>query len=590
MTMSQAAHLAIIADHVQPRAQALAQLLASRYRIRVVLVKTWKELLEKSKAAKTGQLRLLVLADGFPGEGSLQQRVRSLLLTEALEADVVAISENDQVPFAKLKRAHLLVAKAETLTEAKAIRCFAECRHLPEQRLLPVIRFATQDDLILKHQLRSLDHTEDYETGIRLLQELIHKLLRGVREATIVRLSQGYSGSLVFRLDWKDAEEEKIYVLKISRQADAWKVENGARYWPEIEKALTKGGLNRHAPQRISPPKDNRMLPGVVRAGGLYAEAWAFLGEKLGRIIDFEEAYRFGGQWPNGTPERSKVIAGSAMPAQFVALETLSLLRKAWYDTAKTANRSALWDNGDAPYPGIVSFPPYRLTQWWKVQILSSLERLKRLGERLLSGEWKHGTDVIAQWLREGFAPQNRKTPRLRVAISPIHGDLNKNNVLFWLEEMQPLLIDFATYQPEGHALQDFANLESQIKFGLMDTEHESSATAYDLSPERLATWLRLEEKLAAIGNFRKPPVPARFLKGQESIKRAFHIVTDIRSQAFAVHCKAFKKRNYRAFIQEYSTALLFHSLKTIGYENLSPFKRLLAVASSTRLIEFLSK
>ena len=57
--------------------------------------------------------------------------------------------------------------------------------------------------------------------------------------------------------------------------------------------------------------------------------------------------------------------------------------------------------------------------------------------------------------------------------------------VLLWVERGHFFLIDFDTYQEKGHPLQDFAHFETEIKFGLMDSEDELTYP-FDLSAERM--------------------------------------------------------------------------------------------------------
>jgi hypothetical protein len=179
-----------------------------------------------------------------------------------------------------------------------------------------------------------------------------------------------------------------------------------------------------------------------------------------------------------------------------------------------------------------------------------------------------------------------------------VHGDLNKGNILWWVDENRPLLIDFATFCEESHTLQDFANLEAQVRFALMDREDDSKLTALDFADEQLKHWKERQ-------TFLVPSYPAGMRAFSESesrnqkhrgCKRADELTSLIRREAFSVHTAAVRRSNVsnlatpQRFDDEYAAALLFPTLRAIGYgDSLSPFKRLLAVHSAARLISRLN-
>ena len=67
-------------------------------------------------------------------------------------------------------------------------------------------------------------------------------------------------------------------------------------------------------------------------------------------------------------------------------------------------------------------------------------------------------------------------------------------------------------------------------------------------------------------------------------------MVQFIRRESQKLHERAFRATlsPKSDFMVEYFAALLYHTLRTIGDQTLSPLKRLLAVRSAARLIHFL--
>jgi hypothetical protein len=152
-------------------------------------------------------------------------------------------------------------------------------------------------------------------------------------------------------------------------------------------------------------------------------------------------------------------------------------------------------------------------------------------------------------------------------------------------------LIDFDTYQPKGHTMQDFAHLEAEIKFALMECETADHLPALDLTDGRLPMWCRAEKHLLNLlmcddGSTAFRPNG----KGNDTVRRAVDLIQNvIRVEARKVHkARHCTTRQPQSFAVEYGAALLYFTLRTIGYPRVSGFKRLLAVYSAARLIELL--
>ena len=425
---------------------------------------------------------------------------------------------------------------------------------------LPQIKFPKPPDRILIEQVKSLDSKGRLNAGKLILSRMVGNIM-GKGKASVKRLTQGYSGAQVLRVDWKSGHEPKSFAMKISPARDRWKIENELSHWNSIEKALAPYGLMRYLSILKKPEGHDEEPPKLVTSSGWDAIAYLFLGDNIGHFLDFKHAY---------------------MQEEQLAWELLnkliSILRFAWYDGAKASKRK-LWGDRDAQYGKVLTFPPYCFTAWQKAHILGAMEQLEPYGKRLLP-QWQGSVQTISAWMKsESKILKLFSQPDL-VVVSPVHGDLNSNNFLLWVDKDQPFLIDFACYQKAGHTLQDFARLEAEVKFELMDREAISPLPALDLTFQQLAIWCQLEDQFTS-PNWNQLFSTAR--GDTKYVSHALSMITYIRTQAKEVHDNVFGTD--ATFERQYRSALLYHSLRAIGYESLSILKRILAVYSAARLI-----
>ena len=124
--------------------------------------------------------------------------------------------------------------------------------------------------------------------------------------------------------------------------------------------------------------------------------------------------------------------------------------------------------------------------------------------------------------------------------------------------------------------------------FALMDRDAGRRLPALDFTPEQLSTWCKAERHLASGEWEAKCSIDGNKAAG---VRRAVKLIRWVRQEARNVHAAAQNRAGISEpqFLTEYAVALLYHTLRTIGYESLSPFKRLLAIYSSARLIELLT-
>jgi hypothetical protein len=450
---------------------------------------------------------------------------------------------------------------------------------------IPSVTIDPLDDLILDELVRSLDENRDLTRSLSILGRMIAGFVNW-KAASVSRLTQGYSGARVFvvrRDDGTNAADS--FVLKVTTWKDRWKIWNELENWTAIESALNRGPQGRrfgalkwHVPPLLPPTPPNPRLGNLVEVAGFCVSAYQFLGGTTGRFLSLEEVYLLSavelGSAVAGTPYAGR--EGSL--AEVVLDDLLTLLKKAWYSGASYDTRT-LWSSEDAPFATLLRPPPYRLSAWQKAHLLGSLEEIERLGKRLLKQEWDAAASNIRRWL----ASRPEDSPvwgNLPVVLSAVHGDLNSNNVRIWLDEAQPFLIDFACYQSKGHTFQDFARLEAEIKFALMNRENDSTLTAFDLTDGQFDVWRETEAWLASLRWCNTTTSP---LDMDVSTKKAVKMILHIRMEAKEIHervCPTGRSPDH--FHKEYGSALLYYALRAIGYGTLSPLKRVLAVWSAS--------
>jgi hypothetical protein len=279
-----------------------------------------------------------------------------------------------------------------------------------------------------------------------------------------------------------------------------------------------------------------------------------------------------------------------------VLKEVLEWLRGQWYDRAQLSQAAKqFWETPDAPTDQYIELPPYCFTGNAKERIITFLDSFDaQLGERLslpsASPNWGARVALIRGLLSkdQGLADFSKLDRPLQVLLSPAHGDLNAANILLWLEQKEhPFLIDFPFYQEWGHSAQDFARLEVEMKFMLLDRQADSPAgelPAFDYTPTQMALWLELEEHL--LNDWKKPRPGEHDWKRQghkANVICCFELIQLIRNTAEDVYREAGFTDN---FPDEYWAALLYHTLRVLGYSTVSIFKRLFAVYSASSILE----
>lgn len=178
-------------------------------------------------------------------------------------------------------------------------------------------------------------------------------------------------------------------------------------------------------------------------------------------------------------------------------------------------------------------------------------------------GAWQFGTERLPNPLRYAKGAAFRADG----FFSTIHGDLNGQNILLD-PNRATWLIDFLTTTDDGHILQDYVALETDLRFRLVPE------AGYSL--EMLIEWARgcFEDSLLAA------PLPAAAYD-HPGLFKAHRVMLHIR--ALAAQTTAYNERAYLV-------ALFFNSLRAATYREASNFTRnhalYCAAKIANRLIE----
>lgn len=476
----------------------------------------------------------------------------------------------------------------------------------------------------LREQIRALSEWHNLQDGKNHLARLISRCLNcsKVKEIEIKQLGQGKSGASVFRLcvEAKGGGATELkkqeYVLKLCGGGEVWKLESEVLGHMRAGSGLGLPGYREHIPvlNKAQVPsrgleqleaKIKRPNGHIVRSGHWYAVHYDFLGgEKFGEFVDLETALvasakelkdkMVGTEFAVEAVTANKVRAARARITETI----LQWLCKSWYANPSTdyvrREERVVWDSGDAPEQEYIIMPPYKLTgrsKGWIQSFLNSREA--EMGTRFFT-DWEERRERVFRLVSEDQptpAQLGKLAEPLSVVLSQVHGDLNANNILLWLKHKHPFLIDFPFYQEAGHALQDFARLEVEIKFALLDRQKDSPEKrlkAFEHTHSQMPIWQEMEDRLFNQRKQKAQRWPSSGYSGNARL--CFELVQLVRRKAREV------QQNDKCpgpppgdFLTEYWPALLYHTVRAIGYPSLSVFKRLLAVYSAGSILSILN-
>jgi hypothetical protein len=574
----------VIADHEEVRSTAIERLLRAEYDIETRMCTGWGALADElSQKPKDGEEKIVVLFSPTLPRCKVDytnqklDRLFGLLEYSGRACAVIVLLEPgqlepeyrpDTVVWVRMNRVDVEHGELETLR--REVHKHLHTQPLPEVSWDP-------KDRILGQQLGWLNPSGFPDGERKVLQRMLSRFRPGCRNATVHRMTPGYSGSMVARIEWSDSCGESDtgpVLMKVSQQDDFARMRRLFDKWKEIDAALNGGHLTSNSPKLFVPHSQANESAFFVHSSGFYAEFWQYVSD----VCDFEKVY-----CSDNEPSVDLVIS-----------KTIDLLVDVWYCRATWEQERTLWTNADVGRSDAA--PPYGLTAWWKAKILSSLFQLDVLGERVCKHTWKNDCKAIRAWLNKGPSRSTAGCVEERVVLSPIHGDLNKSNIL-WLTDQRlwrPLLIDFATYQSAAHTLLDLATLEVQVVYALMGRESAGGHPALDYSGELLPEWVVWLSESIVAGKAWSTRAAVEG-KPAEYLEKAGRLIALVRARARQVFDDAVRRSGNSApdgrFETEYRYALLFMTLKAIGFEgSLSPFKRLLAIRGAAGIIGSLNE
>ena len=458
----------------------------------------------------------------------------------------------------------------------------------------------------LREQIRSLSENRDLKDGNALLAQLIARCLdcHKLKTIKVEQLGQGKSGATVFRIIVERARSKnESYLLKLTPASLVDKLETEVRCHLQAAPDLAHAGyiMNLPALRKAHIPSTllgTQQEPNeyIVRSGRWYAAHFDFVGEdKLGKFIDLEttltaSAHELAERTAN--TEFSIAVLRDTDTQRIRIFETLlDWLCENWYENPPLLNREKrrMWESDGASEPEHQAMPPYKLPARAKGWIQSFLDgREGMLGERFFP-DWVELRDRVLQLVSEDKPRPNQLGQlrvRLPVLLSHVHGDLNATNILLWLDKKHPFLIDFPFYQDAGHALQDFARLEVEIKLALLDRQKDSpdQLKAYEYTYSQMPIWKEMEDRLLADWT----QIPTQWPNGtyDVNVRFCFTLIQLLRKRAERVQQNRNLSEEPVDFLSEYLPALLYHTVRAIGYPSLSIFKRLLAVYSAGSILK----
>lgn len=631
--MTEAKQPVIIGDGDAVRSEWLTQVLSDYYNVTALLADTFDKV---RKMARESTPSVIFLADTLPfsyDDPEVTPR-NNFIQLQAInpKTRLACIVTGDEYPDLSGVRAPVCYVRlpSSRLTAEEGDLIINALR--PLSGSLPLANISIEEvkrrtswrsqDRTLREQIHSLSSTHDWEDGKRHLFHLLRDCLdwRAVETVRLEPLTQGKSGALVLRLIVTLSEGNgkssatKDYVLKLSKAKDIWKLESEVEGYLQASKSDLYSTYKAHVPA-LQMPWASRSSSEYGPRGETYsyiasslswdAIYYDFLGGPIGECMALDTAFI-------SSPEKiQRRTAGNVKPKftinstnpsalrdfRLTFLETLlSALCEIWYfnDAFVSRKSKRLWKTEDAPDRAYMPLPPYQLTartKRWVQEFLDSEEAV--IGGRLFD-EWDDYQARILKLLRGGQRMKNLgllgEMPP--VTLSPSHGDLNAGNAFLWLKQDGfPFLIDLPFYQSEGHILQDFARLEVELKFALMDKQEESpkdQLAAYDYSPEQVPLWRELEDNLLNDYTHRSGEpdwVSGGFRNNISLMYQAVKIIRDKAEQAQQQPCRG-RAASPVPFMEEYLPALLYHTIRAITYPTLSLFKRLLAVYSSGAILK----
>jgi hypothetical protein len=634
--MNEPQEVVLIGDPEEERFKWFKELLADEYEINAVQANTFEDVRRFAKDKSHNLIaRAVFLTDDLPfsAEPSISIRDPNLNFVRLEEllpyTDCVCIVTEEQDPDLPgiVKRPHHVHLRSASPTAEDKGRVIIELGSLGRRlarftALSEVVKITQWDDnnRTLRRQIRSLSEKHELTDGEKHLLRLIRNCLNFRRDATIEikQLGQGTSGANVFHLIVSNSDQIKEYVLKLIKNDGLWKLESEVSGHLKARERTGLPGYREHIAALGKPAISIKTIEArpehqfIASSAQWYAIYYDFLGGPgFGKFIDLETALTAA---PSTLIEKTKgalpiYSLTSIEPDEVLAHRlkvfsaTLDGLCEIWYGKRGAGSRrfETIWNIKDAEDRKFIPLPPYQLTRrvkGWVQDFLDSREGA--IGARLFP-RWNAHREYVLKLVGDKSIPADlgRFGSSIPFTFSPVHGDLNANNVLLWLEyEKYPFVIDLPFYQREGHSLQDFARLETEIKFALLDRQEDSpnhQLAAYDHTDSQVPIWIEMEKRLLENRALNESELGQMGLDAddweasgfKDNVTLCYKLIMLLRKKACEVQQKSLDDALVAApFADEYLPALLYHTIRAVSYPSLSVFKRLLAVHSSGSILE----
>ena len=466
----------------------------------------------------------------------------------------------------------------------RALEDWLPSRPAPPQ--LPTLDDLRTHDVRVFRMVRNLG-----PNAVDTVRELVFQLFpEAVGQVELRWLGEGYSTSQLFRIAFSSEEHVRHdRVLKLTPASQRQKCLDELANYPVVasEHERKYGDLVPLVYRNQSGACTPNGEPGLAAFGEWVALGYDFFGGEDEEFCDLAEAYLL----PHQT-RLANLRRCDADPAQRVLECCLNPVRSRWYMKG-TIENLALWSADDkertaAPY----RMPPYGFRSAEKRAFSKMLHNLERYGDCLLMTTWEQQFRVVERLIWDGFESSCDlvRTP-VPVLLSQTHGDMNGGNLRCNVDQERGFLIDLACYRSSNHTLQDFARLEVEVKLVLMDTGPDCNPH-HDLGPNGFGAWVYIENTLSR-DNWRGELEVA--MDASQCAKRALKLISFIRRQAWetqqalGARC-AESQMDFGRFLPAYRVALLYETIRAIGWSSLPIPKRVLAVHSAATLLEMLER
>jgi class 3 adenylate cyclase len=620
----------LIGDPNDARFEWFHNMFAEVYQFDSIQAKTLEEINALVRTfSDPGFIRLILLTDSLPLSAESQKadpRINFNQLDEFLGAEFGCLVTKLREPKMdgvekEVKLIHVRSSPpdrkqiVDELSQIRRIRPVEVSPRATDKYQTEALRKITewdQEDVDKRRRLRSLSELYDLEDGYnQLLRVLCHSLeIENLENVAITMMGQSEAGATVFRLIVSRAGQKREFMFRLLETLSG--LEQEVREYHEAQSAAanipnypSQVGILELPVSPLNPYHPEQKF--IVHTGQWFAIHYDLDNEGLAEFLDLNSALTLdpkslqqrtkGTQYEFASGSQNKLIEYRVK----VFTTVLNQICEVLYGDLSCLSREqkAKWKIAQEKEDQHGPFPPYLIMPCMKGSIQDFLDsRDAVIGARLFidpDDDWAGNVGRVQMLVSDTCTEENlgRLGGNIPFTLSPVHGDLNANNVLLWLEQdRHPFVIDLPSYQKDGHCLQDFARLEVEIKLALLDRQEESPITdlaAYDYSPSQVRLWIELENQLLTDQELTRSKARRPRDKQmnwhsagyQANVELCYRLVRLLRQKAYEVQQKKVGDENPVPFADEYLPALLYHSLQAISYPSLSIFKRLLAVYTS---------